>query len=62
MFMVPTMSRLGGTENDSPEYGNVTEMAFSAPSRLSGSINVISSPKILLMLPRLISSITIANC
>ena len=42
--------------------GNVTEMAFLAPSRLSGSIKVISSPKILLMFPRLISSITIANC
>ena len=51
VFIVPTMYTFGGTENGSPLWGSTTVVP-----RLSSSSRVISSPKILGMLPRLISS------
>jgi hypothetical protein len=45
VFIVPMMSRFAGTPNSSPEYGSVTWISLAAPNRLSGSINVINSPK-----------------
>ncbi|MNI23980.1 hypothetical protein D3C73_775850 [compost metagenome] len=62
VFIVPITSTFEGTLNASPEYGSVTVTGYLAPSRLSTSTSVMSSPKILLMFPRLISSITMAYC
>ena len=62
VFIVPITSTFEGTLKLSAEYGSVTETGYFAPSRLSTSTSVMSSPKILLMFPRLISSITIAYC
>jgi hypothetical protein len=55
VFIVPMMSRFAGTPafaglrlagpNSSPEYGSFTLISLAAPNRLSGSINVINSPK-----------------
>ena len=57
VFMVPKMYTFFGTENSSWEYGRVTDIASSSPSRFESSIKVISSPNILEIFPRLISSI-----
>ncbi|MNF99750.1 hypothetical protein D3C84_826640 [compost metagenome] len=64
VFIVPMMSTFAGTENGFPEYARTTSVGGGVPSswsRLSASISVISSPNILLILPRLISSMTIAK-
>ena len=51
MFIVPIITRFGGTENSSPLCGS-----FSVRPRLSFSMRVMSSLKTFGMLPRLISS------
>ena len=64
VFIVPIMYKFDGTPNFSfsssllcCEYGSSTINSSSAPSLFDGSIRVMSSPKILDIFPRLISSI-----
>ena len=54
------MNKLEGTINGSPE-GNLASNGIAPCERLSGSIRVISSPKTLDILARLISSIIITK-
>ena len=56
VFIVPIMNKLEGTIKESPE-GNFASNGIPPFERLSGSIRVISSPKTLDILARLISSI-----
>ncbi len=60
VFIVPIMYKFEGTPNFSFEYGSSTIISSSAPSLFDGSIRVMSSPKILDIFPRLISSIKMA--
>ena len=59
VFIVPRDIDILGTPNFSLLQGRTTSSASSFPILLLGSIKVISSPKILLILPRLISSMMI---
>jgi hypothetical protein len=57
VFMVPMSIKFAGTPKSSFEYGRLMIVSCCSPRRLSFSMRVMSSPKILATVPLLISSI-----
>ena len=61
MFIMAIRNRFSGTWKGSPSGEYVSGMAYFGP-RLSASMSIISSPKILLRLPRFTSSMMNTYC